>query len=255
MRTPIVALTVLVATAFYGPIVVLAHLLGIKERPGGIYERCMRGWARSVNAAAGIRVHLHGAEHIPTRNGAVYIANHVSWFDVFALAAVLPRYTFIAKSELRRIPLFGQAAERAGIVFIDRDNRKSAFESYRRAAADVQRGRSIIVCPEGTRGHDYHLRPFKKGPFVLAIASQSPVVPTIVYGAREVMPKGTFRIKSGDVHVHLLEPVATVGYDYEHRGGLMTQVWTRMAEALRDLYGVGTSEQSLAVEQEQTQSS
>jgi len=251
MRTPLVALTVFVMTAFYGPIVILAHLLGIKERPGSIYERCMRAWARAVNAAAGIRVHLHGAEHIPTRTGAVYIANHVSWFDIFALAAVLPRYTFIAKSELRRLPLFGAAAERAGIVFIDRDNRKAAFESYKRAATDVQRGRSIIVCPEGTRGHDYHLRPFKKGPFVLAIASQSPIVPTVVYGAREVMPKGSFWISSGDVHVHCFEPIATAGFDYEHRGELMKQVWTRMADGLRELYGVGTTEAPLAAEQEQ----
>ena len=82
-------------------------------------------------------------------------------------------------------------------MFLERDNRKSAFESYEVAAAKVQQGRSIVVCPEGTRGTDYHLRPFKKGPFVLAIASQAPVVPDVVYGAREVMPKGTFRIRSG----------------------------------------------------------
>jgi 1-acyl-sn-glycerol-3-phosphate acyltransferase len=250
MRTLIVALTVLTMTGFYAPIVIVAHLLGIKERPGGIYERCMRAWARSVNAAAGIRVRLHGSEHLPKDGGAVYIANHVSWFDIFALAAVLPRYTFIAKSELRRIPVFGQAAERAGIVFIDRDNRKAAFESYKRAAVDVQRGRSIIVCPEGTRGYDYHLRPFKKGPFVLAIASESPIVPTIVYGAREVMKKGSFWIRSGTVDVHLLEPVPTAGYDYEHRGQLMTIVWTRMADALKALYGVGTSERPVAAERE-----
>ena len=124
--------------------------------------------------------------------GAVFIANHVSWFDIFALAAEVPWCSFVAKSELRRIPLFGFAAECAGIVFIDRENRKQAFESYSVAAAEVQRGRCVIVCPEGTRGYDYHLRPFKKGPFVLAIAAQAPVMPTLVYGSREVMPKGSF---------------------------------------------------------------
>ena len=250
MRTPIVALAVLLVTGVYAPLVLLADLFGVKERPGGIYERLMRSWARAMNRAAGIELRVHGRENIPTGHGAVYIANHVSWFDIFALAAELPRYTFIAKSELRRIPIFGRAAETAGIVFIERENRKAAFESYKRAAQEVQRGRSIIVCPEGTRGRDYHLRPFKKGPFVLAIASQSPIIPTIVYGAREVMPKGSFRVRSGVVHIHLLEPVSTAGYDYEHRGELMTKVWTRMAAALRDLYGVGTSEQPVAAERE-----
>src|SRR5204862_7126570 len=125
-----------------------------------------------------------------------------------------------AKSELRRIPLFGSGAAAAGVVFLDRDNRKAAFESYKTAAAEVQRGRSIVVFPEGTRGFDYHLRPFKKGPFVLAIASQSPIVPTIAYGALEVMGKGSLRVRPGAVHIHLLEAIPTAGYTYDQRAEL-----------------------------------
>jgi 1-acyl-sn-glycerol-3-phosphate acyltransferase len=176
----------------------------------------------------------------------VFIANHVSWFDIFALASELSWSSFVAKSELRRIPLFGFAADCVGIVFIDRDNLKSAFESYKVAAAEVQRGRSIIICPEGTRGKDYHLRPFKKGPFVLAIASQSPLIPTLVHGAREVMPKGSFAIRSGTVDIHFLEPISTAGFDYDHRAELMTEVWSTMANALESLYGVQTSEEPVA---------
>jgi 1-acyl-sn-glycerol-3-phosphate acyltransferase len=176
----------------------------------------------------------------------VVIANHVSWFDIFPLAAEVPWCSFVAKSELRRLPLFGFAAECVGIVFLDRDNRKQAFESYKVAAAEVQRGRTIVVCPEGTRGTDYHLRPFKKGPFVLAIASRSPVIPTIVHGAREVMPKGSFWIRSGTVDLHFLEPVMTSGCEYDDRADLMADVWGRMADALETIYGVTTTEQPVA---------
>ena len=73
------------------------------------------------------------------------------------------------------------------------------------------------MCPEGTRGRDYHLRPFKKGPFVLAIAAQAPVVPTLVYGALEVMPKGASAFGPGTIDVHFLEPVPTAGLDYDQR--------------------------------------
>jgi len=114
------------------------------------------------------------------------------------------------------------------------------------AAKEVQLGRSIVVCPEGTRGLDYHLRPFKKGPFVLAIASQTPIIPTIVFGAREVLAKGSFAIRSGTVDLHFLPPVETAGYDYDDRGALMTTVWTNMADAMQSLYGIGTSEPSIA---------
>jgi 1-acyl-sn-glycerol-3-phosphate acyltransferase len=248
MRSLAAVVTLFVITLILAPIVLVAAVLGIKERPGSIYERCMRVWARSMSRVAGVRVVVHGAEHV--RNGAIYMQNHVSWFDIFAVASVLPRYTFVAKAELRRIPLFGRAAEAAGIVFIDRDNRKSAFESYKVAAAEVQRGRNVVVCPEGTRGRDYHLRPFKKGPFVLAIAAGAPIVPVIIYGALEVMPKGSLRVRPNVVHIHFLEPVLTAGSTYEDRTELMRRVWQRMADAMRELYDVRTNEYPIASERE-----
>jgi 1-acyl-sn-glycerol-3-phosphate acyltransferase len=248
MRSIAAVLTLFAVTAVLAPTVLVAAMLGIKEKPGGIYERCMRLWARAIARAGGVRVVVHNTEHL--RHGAIYMQNHVSWFDIFAVASVLPRYTFVAKSELRKIPVFGHGAEAAGVVFIDRDNRKSAFESYKIAAAEVQRGRNVVVCPEGTRGRDYHLRPFKKGPFVLAITAGAPIVPVIVYGALEVMRKGSLRVRPNVVHVHFLEPVPTAGSTYEDRTALMQQVWQRMADAMRDLYGVQTNEYPIAREKE-----
>ena len=248
MRTLLTAVTGLAVTFTLAPLAVAAALIGVREKPGSIYEICMRLWARSLSRAAGVRVIVHGAENM--RNGAIYMQNHVSWFDIFAVASILPRYTFVAKAELRKIPLFGRGAEAAGIVFIDRDNRKSAFESYKVAAADVQRGRNVVVCPEGTRGRDYHLRPFKKGPFVLAIAAGAPIVPVVVHGALEVMRKGSFRVRPNVVNIHFLEPVPTAGFTYEHRSELMREVWQRMADAMRALYGVQTSEYPIARERE-----
>jgi len=246
MRSLFALVTAIVMTLALGPVVMVARLVRVPHGPHSIYAWCVRHWARAISRAAGMRVRVQNGERMYHARGAVFIANHVSWFDIFALASEVPWCSFIAKAELRRIPLFGFAAECVGIVFLDRDNRKAAFESYKVAAVEVQRGRAVIVCPEGTRGHDYHLRPFKKGPFVLAIASQCPVVPTIVYGAREIMPKGSFRIRPGVVELHFLEPIATVGCDYDHRTELMAAVWNAMADALRSDYGVYTSEHPVA---------
>ena len=246
MRLPFVAIAALLMTLLLGPLVLLARLFRVPQGPNSVYAMAVRLWARTINRVAGVRVRVHGRERVHAEHGVVFASNHVSWFDIFALAGEVPWCSFIAKSELRSIPLFGYAAEAVGIVFLDRENRKAAFESYKVAAKEVQRGRAIIVCPEGTRGFDYHLRPFKKGPFVLAIAAQAPVVPTIVHGAREVMRKGSFWIRPGVVEILFLEPVPTVGYDYEHRGELMTTVWTAMADALRERYGVTSNERPIA---------
>lgn len=246
MRIVLFGINTIVMTGLLAPLVIIARLLGAKEGPRSVYAWATRTWARSMLRSAGVQVQIHNPELISRAQGAVYISNHVSWFDVFALAAELPRYSFIAKSELRKIPLFGYGAEAAGIVFLDRDNRKAAFESYKEAAKEVERGRSIVVYPEGTRGRDYHLRPFKKGPFVLAIASQCPIIPTIVHGSREVMAKGSLRVKKGVIDVHFLPPIETKGLTYDDRAELMMRVWTRMANGMRDLYGIGTDEYPIA---------
>ena len=238
MRTLLTGLTVAVLTIFLAPVAVAAHVLGAFREDRRIQQWCMHTWARTICRAAGVRIVVHTAEPIDAARGVVYVSNHVSWFDIFALASVLPRYTFVAKEELRRIPIFGWGAEGAGVIFLSRENRASAFAAYHAVAEQIARGRSVVVCPEGTRGVEYALRPFKKGPFVLAIAAKARVIPTIVHGAREIMAKGSWIVRSGVVHVHLLPHIESAGLAYDDRHELMHRVRGAMSGALRDLYGV-----------------
>ena len=140
----------------------------------------------------------------------------------------------MAKVEILKIPIFGPGARAIGTVPIDRNNRKSAFASYEEAATRIARGRSVIVFPEGTRGTAYPLRPFKKGPFVLAIAARAAVVPTIVYGTLPIFPRDSYRMHTGGgvVDVEFLEPVPTEGLDYEGRDAVSRVVHDRIADAL-----------------------
>ena len=124
------------------------------------------------------------------------------------------------------------------MIEIQRENRKAAFGAYDLAADKIRQGASVVVFPEGTRGRAYPLRPFKKGPFVLAIAAGVPIVPIVVHGTIEIMPKGSLRVHPGTIDVHLLKPVSTTGFDYEHREALMEVVRTRMADTMREFYGI-----------------
>lgn len=238
MRALLVGFTILVCTPLFGGAVAVAAMLGVKDGDGSVYDWAPRLWARALLWAGGVRLHLHGAERVRRGEARIYVSNHVSWYDVFALAAVLPRYKWIAKAELGKIPIFGPGARAAGMIFIERDNRKAAFAQYERATQSIRAGASVIVCPEGTRGESYALRPFKKGPFVLAIAAGVPIVPTIVHGTIDVHPKGSWQVRRGDVHVHFLEEISTFGLTYEKRDEVAQLTWNRMAAALRELYGV-----------------
>ncbi len=234
-------LTIVVLTVTLGPIIMAASLIGITPKPDGFLGRIPRTFSRAVLRAAGVRVRVVNPEHIGRGESRIYVSNHVSWFDVFALASLIPHYRFVAKKELRRIPIFGPAAGKVAIIYIDRQNRTAAFETYRDAADQVRAGVSVVVYPEGTRGKTYALRPFKKGPFVLAIAAQVPVVPVVVYGTRGIQPKGAIRIRSGEIELTFLEPIPTAGLSYDDRETLMQTVWDRMAAAMERHHGVRSS--------------
>lgn len=237
-RTAITFVALLIGTFVFGGLVLLAQLFGVKQGPGSIYEKCPRWWAWWLLRAAGVKVVLHGDQQLVTGAPRLYVANHVSWFDIPAMIEVLPHYGFVAKRELEKVPIFGPAARGVGVIYIDRENRKAAFGAYEDAARKIQQGNAVLVYPEGTRGGSYTLRPFKKGPFVLALASGAPIVPVVIYGTIEVNPRDEFRASPGTVHVHLLDPIPTAGLTYADRETLADQVRERMADCLRTVYGV-----------------
>lgn len=238
MRSLFTKLTVLVATLWYGTIAIVSELLGVQHGQETIFDRAPRNWARAIARSAGMRVVTHGREAINASQPHVYVVNHVSLMDIPAILHAVPDHGFVAKRELSRIPFFGAAARAVGVVYIDRKNRKSAFAAYEEAAGKVRAGRSVIVFPEGTRGTSYALRPFKKGPFVLAIRAGVPIIPVIMHGTIEVTPNGTTHVTPGVVQVHLLEAVSTTGLTYADRNALADTVRKRMSDAMQHLYGV-----------------
>jgi 1-acyl-sn-glycerol-3-phosphate acyltransferase len=226
--------TVLLATFYYGNKLVLAALFRVPYRRGGVYDSVPRGYGRFLLRANRLRVRLVHGERLNGVQPCVYIANHSSWLDPLAVVEVLPdSVRFTPKIELLRVPLFGDALRAGKHLAIDRHNRASAVAAYEQAAAMIQEGISAIVFPEGTRTRDGQLQEFKKGPFVLAIVAQVPVVPLWIAGARDALPRGTLRLRPGPIEVRVGSPVPTTGLTYEDRDELMGRCREAM-EGLRE---------------------
>lgn len=238
LRTIVVVVATIIFTTALGLLAIVGALFRVKDRPGSVYDFVPRAWSKLILATAGVKLHIHNIERARAGPPRIFVSNHLSWFDVPTLASFLPWPKFVAKSELFKIPIFGWAIRSVGMVELQRDNRKAAFESYKFAASQIQKGTSVVVFPEGTRGLDYSVRPFKKGPFVLAVAAGVPIVPIIVHGTMETIRKHEITVRSGRVDVHLLEPVPTAGLGYDARDELMATVRNRMVDAMRELYGV-----------------
>jgi 1-acyl-sn-glycerol-3-phosphate acyltransferase len=78
--------------------------------------------------------------------------------------------------------------------------------------------------------------PFKKGPFVLALAAGAPVVPVRISGTFEILPRSSVALKPGTAHVDFGAPIPAAGLTYEDRGPLMR----RCREAVQQLGERGT---------------
>jgi len=241
MRTLFAKLVTLASTLLFGSLVLAAELLRVRHGRGSVFDKAPRWWSQWIAWSAGMRVITHGREAVDSEVPHIYVANHVSIMDIPAVLLAVPAHGFMAKRELSKVPFFGAAARAVGVVYIDRENRKSAFAAYDEAAEKVRAGRSVIVFPEGTRGTAYGLRAFKKGPFVLAIRSGVPIIPVIIHGTIEVTPNGRLDVTPGVVNIHLLAPVPTAGLGYDERNALAETVRGRMADAMASLYGVTPS--------------
>lgn len=185
VRTGITLLSGLVATVFCAT----AALVVSRFAPDGpLIERIITAWANAWIVPAGVRVELHGAEHIDPGRSYVLVANHLSNYDIFASFAALPiPIRFLAKQELFRIPLLAPAMRAVGIVEVDRSSRGAAIASINRESVRVvERGHSLIIYPEGTRSRSGSLASFKKGAFAIAIGTRLPVLPVTVHGTRQV---------------------------------------------------------------------
>lgn len=183
-------------------------------------------------AVAGVRVRSVGKENIPAQ-ACLFLANHTSAVDPIAVFISIPgRIAFMAKEELFRIPLFGLAMRRARFVSVDRADHNSAAVSAQRAVNELRKGISMVIYPEGTRSRDGRLLPFKRGAFLIAIRAKRPIVPVTVIGAGQVLARGQWRIRPGEIVVHFHPAIDVSDYSELDRESLRERVRAVIATAL-----------------------
>src|SRR6185503_5392184 len=159
--------------------------------------------------------------------------NHSSHLDAPIMLEVIPAdFKAVAKKEIFRIPFLSMCLRFAGFVEVDRENREQATHAMSRAAESLKAGACFLIFPEGTRSRSGALGEFKKGGFVVAMEAGSRIVPVAVSGVRELMPRGSFRLRPGTVRVRVLDPVDARGYSYGQRDALIACVKGRIAAAL-----------------------
>jgi 1-acyl-sn-glycerol-3-phosphate acyltransferase len=202
--------------------------------PGGaILMPIARLWSWLCLKTCRVRYHPFYHSDLNPSQPCVYVANHQSQFDIPALALAMPApFRVVAKRGLLHVPIFGWVLWLGGFIFVDRSDREKAIRSLDRAMRIIRRGMSVVVFAEGTRSPDGRLLPFKKGGFVLALQAGVPIVPVCIRGGREVLPKGSLRIRPGTIDVEFGAPIATSSYTFDTKDSLIAAVRDRIAAGL-----------------------
>ncbi len=219
---------------------VAAVALGSLGRTGAC-DALIRAWARATVGLFNIHVEPSGLEHLPPPGrGAIFLFNHQSHMDVPSIHSVIARtLRFGAKIELFKVPLFGAGMRAVGVLPIARADRAAVFRVYRDAASRLADGWSFILAPEGTRQDEPRIGPFKKGPFLFAIEAQAPLIPIVLKGTIDVLPKGRLAINAGrwsrTVRLRVLAPVETSGLSKKDMTRLMEDVRAKMVDAYESM--------------------
>ena len=207
-----------------------ALVTGLVDKSGRSGHACARFWSLWCLRAARIRLAVTGLERVPTQGPVIYMGNHQGNFDIHALCRAIPRtFSWVAKEELFRVPIFGSAMRRAGYIPLDRSDGRKALKSMRLAAERIAAGTSVVIFPEGTRTLDGSLLPFKRGAFLLAARAGVPIVPFTINGSMERNPRNRIELHPGTIRVNFARPIPTAGMA---EGELMERVREAVAAAL-----------------------
>lgn len=160
-----------------------------------------------------LQLRVVGGEYVPAWGGAIIAANHVSYLDIPLLGCALKRRAdFVGKAELFRNPVLSFLFRRLGGVPIKREgiDRIAISEAVRRLRA----GHLVVFYPEGTRSEDGRLQPPKPGIGMVAARAKVPIIPALIEGTGEVLPKRSKRLRFHPVIIRFgppLDPLRLAG--------------------------------------------
>jgi 1-acyl-sn-glycerol-3-phosphate acyltransferase len=215
-----------VTVALCPPYIFLGYLQTGLARKGRLFRSLAKTYSKIIYAAFRVRIVHRGFEQIDPQSPYVFMANHTSIADPFAVAITIPQpFHFVFKKELARIPVFGWALLSLGQIMVDREHTEQARASLAEAISGLSGNNSILIFPEGKVSRDGRLRPLKKGGFHLAIQTGLPIVPVRIEGARKICPPGgSGHFHKGLISVRAFPPLMVCGKTETDIPALMEKV-------------------------------
>ena len=196
------------AVALFGVVILPTWLLVLISPNRKTAARVTTAALRTYVTLAGWRVRVDGREHIRENVPRMFVSNHTSYADIVVLMAALGTdFHFVAKGEVRSMPLFGTFLRKLGHFAFNREDSRARLQQADQIEQALRRGESVFVFPEGTFTAQPGVRPFHLGAFKAAIAAQRQIVPVALDGTRRLLRDGTWLPRRGRVTITICPPI------------------------------------------------
>ncbi len=198
----IVSLFIWIASIVYLLFFLLFILACTYIFPVHIYNPWLKKLSRFLFVLAGTRVKVEGLENLDANKTYLFMANHVSLYDVPLLAGYVPGIVrAVEASRQHRWLLYGKVMRRLGNIPIERESTHGSVSSFRKTLYELNKGRSMIILPEGHRTLNGKMIPFKRLPFFLAKQNNKGIVPIGLSGLYTLKRKGSWIISPTKIKI------------------------------------------------------
>lgn len=181
----------------------------------------VKGAFKCLLFLAGTRLTIKGEEKIPRDTPVLYVANHRGFFDIVATdSRVFSPTGYIAKKELKKVPLLSWWMANIRCEFLDRNDLRQGLETIMTCIKKVKEEKiSYYIFPEGTRndGEEGTLLPFHEGSMKIAEKSGCPIVPVAISNTHEILEAHFPRIKAVDIVIEYCDPIYVKDLPKEER--------------------------------------
>lgn len=143
-------------------------------------------WSAKLMRMLNLRLKISGELPDKATTTAMFVANHISWLDIWAINSIHP-VRFVAKSDVRHWPVVGWLARKTGVIFIERERRRDTARVSELSAQVLRSGECLCVFPEGTTTEGEYMLPFRSSLLQAAVDTESLVWPVAV---RYLLPDG-----------------------------------------------------------------
>lgn len=181
------------------------------------------------------KIKIEGRENAVKGTTYVIISNHQSLIDTLLINSLRYKFKWISKIENMKVPVLGWYLRMADYIIVNRGNEESKAEMLEKSLGYLKKGISIMIFPEGTRSPDNEIGFFKRGAFQLAIDAKVSILPVLIDGSGNILPKHGLIFSSNNIRVRVLEPVHPESFNTGNAEELAIKFSSLLTSELKNL--------------------